>query len=168
MFSMHSFNLLFSVSLLVVPLEPVFSLLHTFFFYDLSHASFQSEQNNQSSSILSVIWHFGKKSCQRNRPVLPEIKLHYKNSLIIHVCDWYSSSELARQNAVCRCAHPRDFMFLLEFGSSPIWATVILNAVLQTHAFFSIIAKQHLQYISTWWKFNGLEIILFSRCSNYI
>jgi len=57
-------------------------------------------------------------------------------------------------------------MLLLEFGSSPKWATVMLqtlNAVLQTHVFFSMIVE-HLQDISTWWKFSSLEI--YSRCSN--
>src|SRR6218665_22978 len=46
---------------------------------------------------------------------------------ICHVCDLYSSLELASQNAVCRCAHPRAFMLLLEFGPSPMWATVMLQ-----------------------------------------
>jgi len=43
-------------------------------------------------------------------------------------------------------------MLLLEFGSSPIWATVMLqtlNAVLQTRVFFRMIVEQHLQDIST-------------------
>jgi|SRR6218665_630815 len=97
---MHSFRLLFTVSLLVVP------LLHTYFFYDLSHA--ERVETTNPPQFLSLTWHFGEQSCQRDRPVLPEIMLHYTNSLII--CDLFSSLELANQNEVCRCAHARAFI----------------------------------------------------------
>src|SRR6218665_3946710 len=56
-FSMHSFKLLFSVSLLVLPLEPVLCLLHTFFFYvyDLSHA--ERAETTNPPQFLSLTWH---------------------------------------------------------------------------------------------------------------
>jgi len=120
-FSMHS-KLLFSVSLLVVPLEPELSTLHIFLLRPISG---WTNRNNQSSSIFIVGMAFWRAIMSRDRPVLPEIMFYQTNSLIIW--DLYSSLELASQNAVCRCAHPRALMLLLEFWSSPIWATVMLQ-----------------------------------------
>src|SRR6218665_1268829 len=69
-FSMHSskLGLLFSASLLVVPLGPVRSLLHTFTFYDPSHA--ERAETTNPRQFLSFTWQFGKQSRQRDRPVL--------------------------------------------------------------------------------------------------
>src|SRR6218665_1602602 len=126
-FSMHTFQLLFSVSLFVVPLRQVLYLLHPFFLYDLSHA--ERAETTDPPQFLSLTWHFGEQ-CQRDRPGLPEIMLDYTNLLM--TCDLYSSLELASYNAICRCAQPHDFVLLLEFGPSPIWA----RAMLQIYQYF--------------------------------
>src|SRR6218665_2125158 len=70
-FSMHTFQLLFLVSLFVVPLRQVLCLFHPFFLYDLSHA--ERAETTNSPQFLSLTWHSGELSCQRDRPVLPEI-----------------------------------------------------------------------------------------------
>src|SRR6218665_351339 len=77
-FSMHTFQLLFSVSLFVVPLRQVLYLLHPFFLYDLSHA--ERAETTNPSKFLSLTWHFGEQ-CQRDRPGLSEIMLDYTNLL---------------------------------------------------------------------------------------
>src|SRR6218665_1115706 len=54
-FSMHTFQLLFPVSLFVVPLRQVLCLFHPFFLYDLSHA--ERAETTDPPQFLSLAWH---------------------------------------------------------------------------------------------------------------